>query len=132
MPMYYEIDSDRGMLVVAAEGETSQEERLAAMQTWMNDPEFRPGLQTIADFSKSANVPTLAELEEIVGYMKRHARAIGQKKIAIVTDRPVSYGVARQFGALAPGGLLTVRVFKDRNAALAWLAEGSEAASPPR
>jgi len=132
MPMYYKIDSDRGMLFVVAEGETSQAERLAAMQTWLNDPEFRPGLQTLADFSESANVPTLAELEEIVLYIKKFASAIGQKKIAIVTNRPVSFGVARQFGALAPGGFLTVQVFKDRDTALAWLAEGSEAASRSR
>jgi hypothetical protein len=98
----------------------------------MRDPEFRPGLQTLADFSKSADVPTLAELEEIVGYMRRYQSAIGQKKIAIVSTRPVSFGVARQFGALAPGEFLTVRVFKDREAALAWLADGSGSTSPPK
>ncbi len=130
--MHYKIDSERGMLFVAAEGATSQAERFEAMQTWMNDPEFRPGLQTLADFSKSADVPTLAELEEIVGYMRRYQSAIGQKKIAIVTTRPVSFGVARQFGALAPGEFLTVQVFKDRDAALAWLAEGSDATSPSK
>ena len=100
------------------------------MQAWMSDPEFRPGLQTLADFSESESVPTLAELEEIVGYMRRYQSAIGQKKIAIVTTRPVSFGVARQFGALAPGEFLTVQVFKDRDAALAWLADGSGATSP--
>jgi sulfate adenylyltransferase subunit 1 (EFTu-like GTPase family) len=131
MPMHYKIDSERGMLFVAAEGKTSQAERFEAMQTWMNDPEFRPGLQTLADFSKSADVPTLAELEEIVGYMRRYQSAIGQKKIAIVSTRPVSFGVARQFGALAPGEL-TVQVFKDRDAALAWLADGSGATSPSK
>src|SRR5262245_38041232 len=124
MPLHYRIDSERGMLFIVAEGETSQSERLAAMQAWLTDPEFRPGLQTLADFSESANVPSLIELEEIVGYIRRYASFIGQKRIAIVTTRAVSYGVARQFGALAPGDLLTVRVFKDRHAALAWLAEG--------
>jgi hypothetical protein len=132
MPMSYKIDADRGLLFVVGEGEVSQAERLAAMQSWMKDPEFRPGLQTLADFSESENVPTLAELEEIVTYIKRHASAIGQVKIAMVTNRAVTFGVARQFGALAPGGFLTVQMFKDRDAALAWLVEGSEAASRPR
>ena len=44
----------------------------------------------------------------------------------------MTFGVARQFGALAPGEFLTVQVFKDRDAALAWLAEGSGATSPPK
>jgi SpoIIAA-like len=132
MPMQYTIDSERGMLFVSAVGETSQAERFEAMQTWMNDPEFRPGLQTLADFSRAADVPTLAELEEIAGYMRRYQRAIGQKKIAFVTTRPVSFGVARQFSALAPGGFLTVQVFKDRDAALAWLAQGTGVTSPSK
>ena len=123
MPIHYKIDSERGMLFVVAEGESTQPERLAAMQGWLSDPDFRPGLQTLADFSQATNVPTLSELEEIVEHIRRHANVIGQKKIAIVTSRPVTFGVARQFGALAPG-LMTVQVFKDRDAALAWLAEG--------
>jgi hypothetical protein len=123
MPIHYNIDAERGMLFIAAKGATTQSDRLAAMQAWLSDPAFRPGLQTLADFSEAEDVPTLPDLEEIVTHIRRHAMAIGQKKIAIVTTRPVTFGVARQFGALAPGGLLTVRVFTDREAALAWLAE---------
>jgi hypothetical protein len=129
MPMRYRIDSERGMLFVEVGGETTQTERLEAMQTWMNDPEFRPGLKTLADFSESTNVPTLAELEEVVAYMRRYAATIGQKRIGIVASRAVSFGVARQFGALAPDAFLTVQVFKDRESALAWLADGSGTAS---
>ena len=124
MPIHYQIDLERGMLYIVAEGEISQEERLSGMQAWLTDPDFRPGLQTLADFSGATNVPTLPELEEIVAHIRRHANTIGQKKIAIVSTRPVTFGVARQFGALAPGELLTVRVFKSRDEALAWLAEG--------
>jgi hypothetical protein len=124
MPIHYQIDLERGMLFIVAEGESTHAERLTAMQAWLNDPDFRPGLQTLADFSEATNVPTLPELEEITAHIRRHADTIGQKKIAIVSTRPVTFGVARQFGALAPGDLLTVRVFKDRDQALAWLAEG--------
>jgi hypothetical protein len=130
MTMRYRIDAERGMLFIEAEGETTQAERLEAMQAWISDPDFRPGLQTLADFSQSTDVPTLAELEEIVAYMRRYATTIGQKGIAMVTARPLSFGVARQFGALAPGGFLTVQVFKDRESALAWLAEDSSMPGP--
>jgi hypothetical protein len=130
MPMHYRIDAERGLLFVVAEGETTQAERFEVMQKWMDDPDFRPGLSTLADFSESANVPTLAELEEIVEYMRRYATTIGQTRIAMVAGRAVSFGVARQFGALAPGAFLTVQVFKDRESALAWLAEDSSMPSP--
>jgi stage II sporulation SpoAA-like protein len=130
MPMRYKIDSERGMLFIEADGETTQAERLEAMQAWISDPDFRHGLQTLADFSESTNVPTLAELQEIINFMRRYATTIGQKRIAMVTSRAVSFGVARQFGALAPGAFLTVQVFRDRESALAWLAEDSSMPDP--
>ena len=122
MPIHHQIDTERGLLLIVAEGEITQAERMTAMKAWLGDPEFRPGLQTLADFSQTTNVPTLQELEEIVDHIRRNATVIGQKKIAIVTNRPVTFGVARQFGALAPGAV-TVQVFRDRDAALAWLSE---------
>jgi len=124
MPMHYQIDSQQGMLFIVAEGDISQPERLTAMQAWLSDPDFRPGLHTLADFSDATNVPSLPELEEIAAFIRRHAKRIGRIKIAIVTKRPVTFGVARQFGALAPGDFLTVQVFRDRDEALTWLAEG--------
>jgi hypothetical protein len=126
MPITYHIDSDAGMLTVVCVGETTQPERLEAMRAWLNDPAFRPGLQTLCDFTAATSIPTLPELNEIAGFIRSHAAAIGRKKMAIVTSRPLTYGVARQFGALAPGGLLTVQVFKDRDEALAWLAQPSD------
>lgn len=124
MPMHYQIDSEQGILFIVAEGDIGQAERFAAMQAWLSDPDFRPGLHTLADFSDATNVPSLPELEEIAAFMRQYAKKIGQIKIAIVTKRAVTFGVARQFSALAPGEFLTVRVFKDRDEALAWLAEG--------
>jgi len=124
MPIRYNIDSQRGMLFIVMDGETTQPERLSTLHAWINDPEFRPGLQTLADFSEATNVPTLSELSEIVGLIRSYAEAIGQKKVALVAARDLTFGVARQFIALAPGDFLTVRIFKDRDLALAWLAEG--------
>jgi hypothetical protein len=80
-------------------------------------------LSIVAEGTPTTDEITLAELEHIVGLIRQHANEIGRKKIAIITGRPVAFGVARQFSALAPGGL-TVQVFKDREAAVAWLAQG--------
>lgn len=125
MPITYRIDSEKGFLYVLVGGAPTQDEILTAMQAWWNDPEFRPGLLTLIDGSDATSLPTLSQLEEIVGLIRRHAHEIGRKKLAIIAPRPVIFGVARQFGALAPGGLLTVRVFKDRDAGIAWLTESS-------
>ena len=123
MAIRYNIDSKGGMLLIVLEGHTTQPERLTAMHAWLNDPAFRPGLVTLCDVSGATTVPSLPDLEEIVGLIRQRASEIGKKKVAIITNGPVTFGVARQFGALAPGPLLTVQVFKHRDAALAWLAE---------
>lgn len=123
MSFTYHIDSDAGMIVVVGVGETTQAERFQAMQAWMNDPAFRPGLQILCDFSAATTPPTLAELNEIVNFVKRHAAAIGRKKVAVVTADPVTFGAARQFQALSHSGPHTVQVFKDRESALGWLRE---------
>jgi len=118
MPLRYHIDSGAGMLLVVGEGTIDQSERLAAMRGWLGDPEFRPGLNTLCDFSAATSTPTMAELHEIVSIV---AAAIGKKKLAVVAPRPVTFGVARQFQTLADTGPLDVGVFKDRRAALGWL-----------
>ena len=121
MPWSYHIDLDAGMLLVVGEGTISQSERLEAMRGWLRDPGFRPGMNTLCDFSEANSTPTMAELHEIVSLVERHSSAIGKKKLAVVAPRPVTFGVARQFQTLADTGPLDVGVFKDRRAALGWL-----------
>jgi hypothetical protein len=121
MPFTYRIDPDAGLLLVTADGHVTQDERLRAMTAWMNDPLFRPGLNTFCDFSASESTPTLEELRAIVEYIGRHAKTIGRSRLAVLAPKVVTFGVARQFQAMIAGGPLEVRVFTDPVAARAWL-----------
>lgn len=125
MPMTYRIDSDAGMLFIVGEGAITQAERIETMQAFVNDVSFRPGLSTLFDVSAATTTPSLAELEQIVMFVQRHAASIGRKRLAIVTSRPVTFGVARQFQALAESSPLDVEVFTDRDAAVGWLRTGA-------
>jgi len=121
MPLSYRIDADAGMLLIVGEGFITQSERLSAMETWLRDPDFRPGLNTLCDFSEATSMPTMRELRELVAKIDEHAEAIGKKKVAMVAPKPVTFGVARQFQTMADFGPLDVEVFKDRRTALGWL-----------
>ena len=126
MPLRYQIDRDAGMLLVVGEGTITQPERIAAMCEWRRDPDYRPGLNTLCDFSDATSTPTIADLREIISIVDLHAAAIGKKKLAVIATKPVTFGVACQFQTLADCGPLDVAVFKDRRAALGWLRhEGS-------
>lgn len=121
MPLTYRIDSDAGLLIVIGEGRITQAERIDAINGWFGDPAFRPGLNTLCDFSATTSTPTMPELREIITLVDRHTAKIGRKKLAVIATRAVTFGVARQFQILADSGPLNVSVFKDRRAALGWL-----------
>ena len=121
MSFTYRIDPGAGLLTVVGEGVVTQPERLAAMRAWLSDPDFRPGLHTLCDFSAARSTPSLPELVEIADFIRRHSAAIGPAKLAVVAARPVTFGVVRQFEALVAFNPLEVQIFPDRDAALAWL-----------
>jgi len=121
MSFSYQIDPDAGLLTVIGEGVVTQPERLAAMRAWLSDPAFRPGLDTLCDFSAAVSTPTLAELIEIADFIKLHTESIGATKLAVVAPRPVTFGAVRQFEALVAFDPIQVEIFSDRDAALAWL-----------
>jgi len=121
MSFTYHIDSSAGILFIVGEGEITQAERLDTMRAWLSDPAFRPGLHTLCDFSAATSTPSLPELREIIAIINRNATLIGQTKLAVVTAREVTLGVAHQFQTLAEASPLNVQIFTDREAALAWL-----------
>jgi hypothetical protein len=121
MPLTYHIDSDARMLFVVGEGVITQDERIEAMRAWLRDPAYRPGLNTLCDFSATTSTPKLMELKEIVAVIRRNADLIGRKKLAMVVAGPATYAVARQFRVFVDPCPLDVNVFRDRRTAMAWL-----------
>lgn len=121
MPFTYRIDPEAGLLFLTGQGVVTQQERLAALRTWLADPAFRPGLDALCDFSAAVSTPDFADLEALLAVVRQHASAIGRSRVAIVAGKPVVFGVARQFEALAGEGPLEVRAFRDRAEAMSWL-----------
>jgi len=123
MPLTYRIDPEAGLLFILGVGVITQPERLRTFHAWLNDPAFRPGLDAFCDFSDTESTPTLAHLRELLGVIDKNAAAIGQSRLAILTSKPITFGVARVFEALAgvEGAPIQVKVFFDRDKAWQWL-----------
>lgn len=126
MPMTYRIDPEANLLSVVSQGVITQDERMQTIQAWLKDPVYRPGLDTFFDLTGAESTPDLAELREIVATIAERAPDIGPKKVAILTAKPITFGVARVFQALAEveDTPLRVKVFNDRHAAWSWLRPG--------
>lgn len=123
MPITYRIDADANMLYVVATGVTTQAERMAAMFGWLNDPAFKPGLDTFCDFTTADSTPRLSDLRALIVAIGQHAHVIGHQKVAILAAKPITFGVARVFEALAETEEvpLQVKVFFDRDRVWEWL-----------
>lgn len=121
MPLTYRIDSDAGIVFVRGEGAITQAERIEAMGAWTSDPSYAKTSCTLCDFSATTSTQTLSELREVVSLINGYIAKAGARRIAVVAPRDTSFGAARQFQALLSSETAHVQVFRDANAALAWL-----------
>jgi hypothetical protein len=123
----YRIDADAQLVLVRGEGMITQRERLQTMLAWIRDPSYHTGLDTFCDFAATDSTPTLAELREVIATVREHALTIGPTRLAILTGKPITFGIAKVFGRLAEidETPLQVRVFFDRAAAWTWLRPGA-------
>ena len=121
MPFTYRISHEPETVELVGEGYITQAERLETLRAMLNDPAFRPGVPTLCDFSAASSTPTMRELRRIVDFIDQNTARIGRKRLAVVVAKPSTFGVARQFQALAETGPLDVQVFSSRDSALAWL-----------
>ena len=126
MPFAYRIDTAAGRIFLEGSGWLTQAERLDTLRALYKDPAFQPEFPTLCDFSEASSVPTLQELRQIVDFIEQHDALLGigmKRRLAVVTSKPSTFGVARQFGTLAESGPLIVRVFSTRDEAMAWLSQ---------
>jgi hypothetical protein len=123
MPLTYRLSPDEGILFVRADGVITQPERLDAMRAWMSDPAFGRCLDTFCDFSAAESTPRLSDLRELVEVMGQSLPRTEPRRVAILTSKPITFGVARVFGDLVQLDAvpLQVKVFFDRDVAWAWL-----------
>ena len=121
MPFTYQIDAEAHMVFLEGTGWLTQTERLNTLGALYDDPEFRPEFPTLCDFSKASSVPTLQELRQVIDFIEQRLPGTAPKRLAILTSKPSTFGVARQFGTLAESVPVLVRVFTNRDEALTWL-----------
>ena len=126
MPMTYRIVEDSSLIFVTVRGAITHEERVGVLRGWLADPAFRPGLDAFFDLSDAASTPSLEELRDVLTIIQEHAASIGHSRVAVVTSKPITFGIARVFEALvdAEAAPLEVKVFFNRSKAWQWLWPG--------
>jgi hypothetical protein len=123
MPLTYHIYQDDRILFIQGDGVIAQHERIQSMFAWINDRGYEHCADALCDFSAAESTPTVSDLRELTMLLANHLPVRGPKKLAIVTPKPIAYGMARVFEDLVRGNdiPLQIRVFAGRAEAWAWL-----------
>ena len=133
MPITYEIDDRNGWVKMVGSGVITDEEVLTYRQALLADPRFRPSMKLLSDMRGIERVQvTAGGIRRLVHEESSHAHELAARRLAIVTDSPVAYGMARMYQMLAENAGGAIQVFRRIEDATAWLqAEATEDRGAP-
>jgi hypothetical protein len=121
MPVRYTIEPVPGLVRVELSGAVGVEDVRELVAGLARDPALRPGMPQLVDLSELSTPPTAAESEAVANAFGRYRAQFGGARWAVVVTDMFTYGVVRQFAALAIRASIEVRPFLDRGEAERWL-----------
>ena len=135
MSLGFHIYPDLHLLFIRGHGVITQVERVKTMMAWLHEPDYVTCVDALFDVTDAESTPKVRELRELLALFRQYRPASpdsGPRKLAIVTAKPIAFGVARVFGQLMhlEENPVQVRVFLEREAAWEWLRPGEPLISP--
>jgi hypothetical protein len=122
MPITYERDDDRRRISVTLVGEISVEDLLAIVDRQANEGTWRYGVFYDARRVTKRVDGTAAEARRVLEHVLTVCATHGARgPVAIVTDRPADYGIARAYSNIGIAAKVVVEVFRDPGDAERWL-----------
>ena len=111
-----------GLVWLQSEGEWSRAEWRVAVDGFLADPEFRPGMGLIHD-RRRLLLPEkgLFEVKAEADFLRERTARIGKARWAAVVRDPESYGLGRMLQTLLSDTDVSLRVFYDPAEAEAWV-----------
>lgn len=127
-----DIRLDRGLFAQTVHGELSGATLRRLVHATLGHRLFRDGLDGLVDLAEADAVGLSAEdLRAHAAGLAIHRPAFRGSRIAWYAPRDLEFGMARMLEVLADGFGRERAVFRDRDEALAWLADHRDSASGP-
>lgn len=122
MSIYYQIDKEAGWVLTVVEGEWSFGDHQTAFEALLADPGFEPGMNALFDASEATAAPTAEDLQALLELIRSKYVERGSKyKAALVAADDLGYAVSRMLESMSHDSAFTVRTFRARKDAEAWL-----------
>ncbi len=113
-----------GLVFMSYIGEVTVDHIIQSRTAILADPDFEPGMSFLVDLTEAslASVDS-AEMRRLGAHGRKVTEGWGAHRTAVVTSRSLEFGMIRQYEVVGERPGLTLRVFRDHDAALSWLQE---------
>ncbi|HKP30357.1 MAG TPA: STAS/SEC14 domain-containing protein [Gemmatimonadales bacterium] len=122
MPITYEIDPDRRLIVTRCIGNTGLTEVLEHFEQLINDPNCPPVLNVLLDLTEMTAVPDSGQLHVAAAATARASRHVQFDHCAIVAASEPTRGLAMVWQMFAQQSFRAAETFRTPEEARAWLA----------
>ena len=128
MPITFRIDKESGVVCTTIDGYVSTDEIIEGLRNIMNHPDFRPGLNGIADLRNSDLNTFSADVKRIAELLVEYRDKTGPSRTAVLVSNDVTFGMTRVFQVFAEQSSVETAIFRDMEEAVQWLGVGNAGA----
>jgi hypothetical protein len=118
VPIRYEIDPEKRLVVTTVTGSVSVAQMLEYQRTLASDPRYRPDFRALSDYTQAE--PFKATGDDIWRLAEAMPVAQGARRAMLVAS-DLHYGLGRIAQSVSERPGVAVAVFRDRAEAMAWL-----------
>jgi hypothetical protein len=118
VPASYSIDTDRKIVLSRIWGTATEDEIRDHGRRLRNDPQFLPDFRQLLDMSELTEI--LVGSEMVRDAARNQFFSPGVKR-ALVANSDAAFGMARMYAIASENAGQTIEVFREINAAEAWL-----------
>jgi hypothetical protein len=132
MAIRYEIDPLRRFVRLTHVSRTPSAIWQEAIDAVLAEPGFQRGFDFIDDLTVRVDVPTTADIRNVVDFLNSRQSSIAPCRWAVVVrpQMPAVFGMLRMAESLMQGSPVSLRAFTSVGQALAWLGSPQISESP--
>ncbi len=122
MAIDFTVDAEKRRVHFIVAGTFTLHDILEAVRSVLALPEFGPGYQVLSDHRGVERAATVADVEDMLAFMRASRERFAGMRWAVVTHRPSSYVIMGLVSTLADLQVqMEVRVFTRLDEATQWL-----------
>lgn len=121
MAISWEIDPTKGQVSLVISGQLGDEELMATVKSFLNDPAYKPGMPILSNHLELKSSITPAQMAAMINYLKPRNNLIVNMCCAIVTTRLMSKTMVSILSALSHRVPASIRAFSTVAEAQRWL-----------